>query len=139
MKVFVLEKVSVYEGCQDTTVRVYASRKQAKRFFKQLMQAAKEDFSTCDYEEDNYKEKDNAWSIWEAGSYCINHVSITIYEREVEYVVYNVIYKDENGNEFIQENSEGKTKFTRTEAEDLCCFWNETNLDEGEYFIEEVE
>ena len=54
-------------------------------------------------------------------------------------LIYYVVYRDNKGNETIQEDSEGNTEFEDKDyAEDLCCLWNERDTDcNGEYVVKE--
>lgn len=84
MKVYVFERINVYDGCEDTTIRVYADLEKATQVLKEQMEAVKEEFEGSDFETTNYVEGDMSWAIWDEGEFCMNHVSLTIYEKEVE-------------------------------------------------------
>lgn len=84
MVVYVFERINVYDGFEDTTIRVYADLEKATQILKEQIEMVKEEFEECDYDAENYVEGDMSWTIWEEGEFCMNHVSLTIYEREVE-------------------------------------------------------
>lgn len=84
MKVYVFEKISVYDGYEDAAIKVYADLEKATQVLEEQMETAKKDFEGSDFEETNYAKGDMSWVIWDEGEFCMNHITLTIYESEVQ-------------------------------------------------------
>lgn len=85
MEVFVLTTVwQCDSGDCGQDIRVFNNLEDAQKVLKQKMEEAREDFSYLDTEEDEFKDGDMSWSIWESQEYCYNHIDLVIYQREVE-------------------------------------------------------
>ena len=61
-------------------VKVFQDIEKAFEQMKMEMESARTDFNDLSTEEDDYREGDMSWSIWEEGEYCYNHIDITITE-----------------------------------------------------------
>ena len=85
MNVFVFTDVwQCDSGECGSTTKVFSTFEKAQRCLEEAMETAKQDFSGLETEETEYVKGDMAYSIWEAGEYCYNHIDLTIQELEIE-------------------------------------------------------
>lgn len=64
-------------------VLVFDTFEKAKTEMKKLVKQAQKDMKDYQHMKDDYTDSCMSWAIWEMENYCFNHISITIYQREI--------------------------------------------------------
>jgi len=77
----VVEEWQFDSGDCGGNVKVFSNLEGAKKWKKHLSNLAKKDFS--DFSEIDEQDDEMNYVICEAGEYCYNHITITIYQRNV--------------------------------------------------------
>ena len=88
MKVYVVSNNWQFDSGEcGEEISTFSTLDKARKELNELIKQARVDISDFDTEEEyDYDLNDNlplAFSIWEEGEYCYNHINIKIYECEI--------------------------------------------------------